>query len=111
MRAGERGRGQSGVDNRAQCGSRPCHPLPAWWRLRDGLDRHPSRAGGTPFQGRASTRTRAGLPSRAAVDDAIAAYRWLLAQGYKPERIVIAGDSAGGGLTVATLIALRDIGV
>jgi monoterpene epsilon-lactone hydrolase len=46
----------------------------------------------------------------AAVDDAIAAYRWLLAQGYKPERIVIAGDSAGGGLAVATLIALRDLG-
>jgi epsilon-lactone hydrolase len=46
----------------------------------------------------------------AAVDDALAAYRWLLAQGYKPERIVIAGDSAGGGLAVATMIALRDLG-
>jgi epsilon-lactone hydrolase len=49
-------------------------------------------------------------PFPAAVDDSIAAYRWLLAQGYKPGRIVIAGDSAGGGLTVATLIAVRDIG-
>ena len=47
----------------------------------------------------------------AAVDDSVAAYRWLLAQGYKPGRIVIAGDSAGGGLTVATLLALRDLGV
>jgi epsilon-lactone hydrolase len=46
----------------------------------------------------------------AAVDDSIAAYRWLLAQGYKPGRIVIAGDSAGGGLTVATLLAVRDLG-
>lgn len=46
----------------------------------------------------------------AAVDDSIAAYRWLLAQGIKPGRIVVAGDSAGGGLTVATLIAVRDIG-
>lgn len=44
----------------------------------------------------------------AAVEDAVAAYGWLLAQGYPPGGIVIAGDSAGGGLTVATLIALRD---
>ena len=49
-------------------------------------------------------------PFPAAVDDATAAYRWLLAQGYKPGRIVIAGDSAGGGLTLAALIALRDAG-
>jgi monoterpene epsilon-lactone hydrolase len=49
-------------------------------------------------------------PFPAAVDDSIAAYRWLLVQGYKPGRIVIAGDSAGGGLTVSTLIAVRDIG-
>jgi acetyl esterase/lipase len=49
-------------------------------------------------------------PFPAAVDDSIAAYRWLLAQGFKPERIVIAGDSAGGGLTIATLIAVRDLG-
>ena len=44
----------------------------------------------------------------AAVDDALAAYKWLLAQGYKPGKIVIAGDSAGGGLTLATLLAIRD---
>ena len=50
-------------------------------------------------------------PFPAAVDDSITAYRWLLAQGYKPERIVVAGDSAGGGLAVATLLALRDLGV
>lgn len=47
-------------------------------------------------------------PYPAAVDDATAAYRWLLDQGIVPGRIVIAGDSAGGGLTVATLLALRD---
>jgi acetyl esterase/lipase len=46
----------------------------------------------------------------AAVEDATAAYRWLLAQGILPERIVIAGDSAGGGLTLATALALRDAG-
>src|ERR1700720_2801471 len=49
-------------------------------------------------------------PFPTAVDDATAAYRWLLAQGYKPGKIVISGDSAGGGLTLATLIALRDAG-
>jgi len=49
-------------------------------------------------------------PFPAAVDDSITAYRWLLAKGYKPERIVIAGDSAGGGLAVSTLLALRDLG-
>ncbi|MGH7838864.1 MAG: alpha/beta hydrolase [Candidatus Binataceae bacterium] len=47
-------------------------------------------------------------PFPAAVEDATAAYRWLLAQGYKPGKIVIAGDSAGGGLTLATLLSLRD---
>lgn len=50
-------------------------------------------------------------PFPAAVEDATAAYRWLLAQGYKPARIVIAGDSAGGGLVLAALLALRDANV
>src|SRR5207249_5658092 len=50
-------------------------------------------------------------PFPAALDDAIAAYRWLLGQGIAPGRIVVAGDSAGGGLTVATLLALRDRGI
>ncbi|MCL6645184.1 MAG: alpha/beta hydrolase [Dehalococcoidia bacterium] len=49
-------------------------------------------------------------PFPAAVEDAVAAYRWLLAQGIAPGRIAIAGDSAGGGLTVAALVALRDAG-
>ena len=49
-------------------------------------------------------------PFPAAVEDATTAYRWLLSTGVDPARIVIAGDSAGGGLTVATLISLRDAG-
>jgi len=49
-------------------------------------------------------------PFPAALDDAVAAYEWLLAHGVAPRRIVVAGDSAGGGLTVATLVALRDRG-
>ncbi len=47
-------------------------------------------------------------PFPAAVDDATSAYRWMLGQGCLPERIVVAGDSAGGGLTFSTLVALRD---
>jgi acetyl esterase/lipase len=50
-------------------------------------------------------------PFPAALEDAVAAYEWLLARGIAPERIVVAGDSAGGGLTVATLLALRDRGL
>ena len=50
-------------------------------------------------------------PFPGAVDDATAAYRWLLEQGVAPAHIVIGGDSAGGGLTVATLLALRDAGL
>jgi len=50
-------------------------------------------------------------PFPAAVDDALAAYRWLLDAGTPPSRIAIAGDSAGGGLTVATLLAARDAGL
>jgi acetyl esterase/lipase len=49
-------------------------------------------------------------PFPAAVEDSTAAYRWLLSTGVDPARLVIAGDSAGGGLTVATLVALRDAG-
>jgi monoterpene epsilon-lactone hydrolase len=49
-------------------------------------------------------------PFPGAVDDATAAYRWLVRGGTAPETIVIAGDSAGGGLTVAALVALRDAG-
>ncbi|MFL9964065.1 alpha/beta hydrolase [Paraburkholderia sediminicola] len=46
----------------------------------------------------------------AALDDALATYRRLIAVDTAPESIVIAGDSAGGGLALATLVALRDAG-
>ncbi|MFX1735864.1 alpha/beta hydrolase [Paraburkholderia sp. A1RI_3L] len=49
-------------------------------------------------------------PFPAALDDALAAYRQLIADGTPPQSIVIAGDSAGGGLALATLVALRDAG-
>jgi acetyl esterase/lipase len=47
----------------------------------------------------------------APIDDAILAYEWLLKNNYLPERIAFGGDSAGGGLTVATLLNLRDQGM
>ena len=50
-------------------------------------------------------------PFPAAVDDAVSAYRWLLAEGYEPGHIALAGDLAGGGLVVACLVALRERGV
>jgi epsilon-lactone hydrolase len=50
-------------------------------------------------------------PHPAALEDALAAYRGLLADGTEPRRIVVAGDSAGGGLALALAMALRDAGV
>jgi len=50
-------------------------------------------------------------PFPAAVDDALAGYRYLLDAGIAPERIALAGDSAGGGLVVAVLLAIRDAGL
>ncbi len=50
-------------------------------------------------------------PFPAAVDDALAGYRFLLARGIAPGRIAIAGDSAGGGLVVAAMAAIRDGGL
>jgi len=47
----------------------------------------------------------------AAVNDGVKAYRWLLQQGYAPSRIAVAGDSAGGGLAAAMLLAARDEGL
>ncbi|MDB5269584.1 MAG: hypothetical protein JWP58_2624 [Hymenobacter sp.] len=49
-------------------------------------------------------------PFPAALDDARRAYRWLLRHGHQPHDIVVSGDSAGGGLALALLLALRDAG-
>ena len=49
-------------------------------------------------------------PFPAALEDAVAGYRWLLASGFTPQSIVLAGDSAGGGLALSTLVAVRDAG-
>ena len=49
-------------------------------------------------------------PFPSAVEDATADFRWLLKEGHGPERVVVAGDSSAGGLTVATMLKLREDG-
>lgn len=111
------------------------HGVPAEWTEAPGAD--PSRAllflhGGGYVSGSiashrpmvAEAGRQAGLrtlaldyrlapehPFPAALDDAVAGYRHLLDAGFAPGRIAIGGDSAGGGLTAATLVALRDRGL
>lgn len=47
-------------------------------------------------------------PFPAAIEDALAAYQWLLSQGVAPRQLVVTGDSAGGTLALALLLQLRD---
>lgn len=47
-------------------------------------------------------------PFPAALDDSIKVYQWLLVSGFKPENMIIAGESAGGGLCLAILLALKE---
>ncbi|MEM1436718.1 MAG: alpha/beta hydrolase [Pseudomonadota bacterium] len=48
-------------------------------------------------------------PFPGAVEDATASFLWLLAQGFSPDRILVAGDSAGGGLAVALMLRLKEL--
>jgi len=50
-------------------------------------------------------------PFPAQIDDALAAYQWLLKQGWGSGGVIIAGDSAGGNLAIGTTLKLRDLGV
>lgn len=50
-------------------------------------------------------------PAPAAVYDSAAVYNWLLKQGYLPNNIIFAGDSAGGGIALATLLKCKDDGI
>ncbi len=50
------------------------------------------------------------IPFPAPVEDSVSAYRWLLDQGISAKKMVIGGDSAGGGLAIAALVALRSVG-
>jgi monoterpene epsilon-lactone hydrolase len=49
-------------------------------------------------------------PFPAALDDCVTAYRWLLNEGFSADGIGVAGDSAGGNLTITTLMKVRDSG-
>lgn len=49
-------------------------------------------------------------PYPAQIEDAVAAYRWLLGQGVRPEHVATAGDSAGGNLATSLVLKLRDQG-
>jgi acetyl esterase/lipase len=55
-------------------------------------------------------RTAPQYPFPAALDDCETAYLWLIKQGFSPQNIVVAGDSAGGNLTLTMLMKLRDKG-
>lgn len=50
-------------------------------------------------------------PFPAAVEDAVAGYRWLLDQGVDPESLIVSGDSAGGGLALALLLSCKERGL
>lgn len=49
-------------------------------------------------------------PYPAAIEDALTAYDWLQGQGYRPDHVAVAGDSAGGGLAVAAMLRLKQNG-
>jgi epsilon-lactone hydrolase len=70
---------------------------------------HISRAAGIKVLG-LGYRLAPENPFPAPVEDTLTAYRWLLANGYEAQKIVLGGDSAGGGLVVAALVALRYLG-
>jgi acetyl esterase/lipase len=71
---------------------------------------HLSRAAAAPVHA-LDYRRAPEHPFPAALDDAVAAYRALLAAGHPSQRIAVAGDSAGGGLTMSLLLRLRTLGV
>ncbi|NPV91949.1 MAG: alpha/beta hydrolase [Firmicutes bacterium] len=67
---------------------------------------HRSEVGALLFEYRLAPEN----PYPAALEDSLAVYRWLLGQGVPPSSIVLVGDSAGGGLALATMLALKDLG-
>lgn len=50
-------------------------------------------------------------PFPAALNDVLTVYNWLLEEGFSPDKLVIGGDSAGGGLALQTLLAMKDEGI
>lgn len=109
--------------------------IPASWCIPSGASRHNvllylhgggyvigSSKGYRPLGSELASRLKARVlipdyrlapenPFPAAVQDALATYRWLLQRDYNPASIAVAGDSCGGGLTIATLAGIRDAGL
>ena len=50
-------------------------------------------------------------PFPAGIDDCLTSYQWLLSQGYNANNITLAGDSAGGGLVMATALRIRELNI
>jgi epsilon-lactone hydrolase len=76
-------------------------------RTHRGLAAHRTRAcGATAYV--PDYRLAPEQPHPAALEDALACYRGLLAQGVNPAQVILGGDSAGGGLALATAVAVRD---
>jgi acetyl esterase/lipase len=78
-----------------------------WTDLHRRMVGHLSRAAGCRALA-VDYRLAPEYPFPAALDDCLTAYHWLLKEGTSPADIVIAGDSAGGNLTLSTLLSLRD---
>jgi epsilon-lactone hydrolase len=98
-------------------GHRPGAPVPARRRLRARVASQRRRTGGPARPGQRDAgavpeyRLAPEHPFPAAIDDVLAAWRWLrTGQGLSASSTAVAGDSAGGGLTVALLMATRDAG-
>lgn len=68
-----------------------------------------SRAAGRPAFG-VTYRLAPRHPYPAALEDVLAAYRWVLDRGVPPEKVVLSGESAGGTLVLSALLYLRDAG-
>ena len=107
---------RNGHRRRTPIAARPCCILHGGGYVIGSLDSHRHLAAETGRAARARTlaidyRLAPEHPFPAAVDDALAAYRFLLANGVPSGGITIAGDSAGGGLVVAAMLAIRDAGL
>ena len=105
------------MDSNGRGEHKTCAALFSWWLLRIwGLNGHRDIAWRLAEAGDVRVllvdyRLAPEHPFPAALEDAIECYRWLLAQGTTPDKIAIGGDSAGGGLSVATLVNIKNLGM
>ena len=104
------------MDHSPKQSDRPGAALSARRRFRSRNDTSTSSDGGIFGEKDGHSYPDGGLSCRArpsisrALDDCVTAYRWLLKQGLSAQNIVVAGDPAGGNLTITSLMKLRDNG-